>query len=278
MRLLLLPGGQVAEVEDLLRPPRPARRSPRACARGSSRSPSACRSGSGRERPRRRCPPPAVARRARTAIAGSAPGKFATRTGAVVAVPSASRLVHQGEQPVEPDRGPDARQPPVGEQAREVVVPPARGDAAELLPAVDGRLEDDPRVIVEPAGQAEVDLDADPAGRPPRRAGRGPSRRLAIPSAGARAIRAERRPRPRARTSTPPRPVSAKSSDPARPVPSESPARPPSSAVALLRARPSTFSRPILASLSSDRKDRPGPAGEAERCRAGRRGSCGCSA
>ena len=70
-----------------------------------------------------------------------------------------ARLVHQGEQPVEADRGPDARQPPRREEAGEVVVSSPRGDAAELLPALDGGLEDDARVVVEAAGQAEVDGD-----------------------------------------------------------------------------------------------------------------------
>ena len=73
--LVLLPGGEVAEVEDLARPPRRGRRSPPACGRGSSRSPSACRSGSGRGRPRRRCPPARSRAASRTAIAGSVAGE-----------------------------------------------------------------------------------------------------------------------------------------------------------------------------------------------------------
>ena len=91
---------------------------------------------------------------------GSVPGKLATSTGGGrTRRLEPAGLVHQGEQPVQADRGPDARQPPRGEQAGEVVVPSPRGDAAELLPALDRRLEDDARVVVEPSRQAQVDGD-----------------------------------------------------------------------------------------------------------------------
>ena len=111
--LLLLAGGEVAEVEHLACPPRRARRSPRACARATSRSPSACRSGSARGRPRRRCPRRAAVAASRTGIAGSTPGKFATSTGTVVDEPlEPAGLFHQRQQPVQPDRGADAGQAP----------------------------------------------------------------------------------------------------------------------------------------------------------------------
>src|SRR5262249_23020537 len=63
------------------------------------------------------------------------------------------------KQAVQSDRGTDTRQAAVGEQAGEVVVAAPRADAAEPLPAVDGGLEDDARVVVESPRQAEVDAE-----------------------------------------------------------------------------------------------------------------------
>jgi len=67
--------------------------------------------------------------------------------------------VRVSKQAVEADRGPDAGEPPRREQAGEVVVSPPRGDAAELLVALHGGLEDDPRVIVESPRQTKVQSD-----------------------------------------------------------------------------------------------------------------------
>ena len=108
--LVLLAGGEVAEVEDLPGLLRRARRSRRACARASSRNPSACRSGSGRGTPRRRCPRPAAAPPSRKRSTGSVPGKVRhqhRRGRRRLREPAG--LVHQGQQPVQPDRG--ARRP-----------------------------------------------------------------------------------------------------------------------------------------------------------------------
>ena len=243
--------------------PRPGRRSPRACARGSSRSPSACRSGSARGRPRRRCPRPAAARPAGRGSTGSVPGKLATQHRGRRRRPlQPAGLVHQGQQPVEPDRRPHARQPPRGEQAREVVVPPARGDAAELLPAVDRGLEDDARVVVEPAGQAEVDRD--PILGNSRRVEQVEDRPQVGDPLGRRiGVRAERvlglarAPRPRRG------PLSAKSSDAGRPGPRSGPR-------AAVAGRPvcELVEDPVAADLGElvERpQHRAGPAGEAQR-------------
>jgi hypothetical protein len=82
------------------------------------------------------------------------------RRGARRAQPA--RLVHQGEQPVEADRCAHAGQSSRREQARQIVVPSARGHAAVLLPALDGRLEDDAGVVIEATRQAQVDRQAVP--------------------------------------------------------------------------------------------------------------------
>ena len=53
-----------------------------------------------------------------------------------------------------------ARQLPGREEACQVVVPAARGDAAELLPAIDRGLEHDAGVVVESASKAKINCNA----------------------------------------------------------------------------------------------------------------------
>ena len=209
-RLPLLPGGEVAEVERPPSPPRPARRSPRALPPASSRSPSACRPGSGRERPRPRCPALRSRAASRTGPSGRRPGSSPPARATVVELPfsqpASSIRASSRSSPIDAPT-PGSRRS-VKRLARLSYRPPER-DAAEPLPAVDGRLEDDARVVVEAAGEAEVDLEAPDSGTPAASSRPKTARRLAIPSAASDASPSDSA--TSSRTSTPPRPASAKS-------------------------------------------------------------------
>ena len=70
------------------------------------------------------------------------------------------QLLHRGDQPIHPERRPHPGQHLLRVLAREVVVPPAAAHAPDARQVGQEGLVNGPGVVVEPARDAEVDLDA----------------------------------------------------------------------------------------------------------------------
>ena len=69
------------------------------------------------------------------------------------------QLLHGGQQPVQAERGADARQGLPGIQTGEVVIAAARADAADAGQVRQRRLINGARVIIEAAGDRQVEVE-----------------------------------------------------------------------------------------------------------------------
>ena len=70
------------------------------------------------------------------------------------------QFLHRGDEAIQAERRPDAGQHLLRVLAGEVVVTPAAADAADAGQVGEERFVDRAGVVVEPAGDAQVDLDA----------------------------------------------------------------------------------------------------------------------
>ena len=78
------------------------------------------------------------------------------------------QFFHGRQQAVQAERGPNARQLLVGIQRGQIVVAAAGTDAANARQPVEKRLEDRAGVVVQPAGDGDIQADAARPGRRPR--------------------------------------------------------------------------------------------------------------